>query len=135
MARAVDRNLPRRSWRAGTNTGRIRCKLTTFNGFWPQALRSHLYFEGKVAGTPAAEELEARLDDDPADSEARFQLALRKVVERDYDAAMELLLQLMQKDRGYGEDAGRLGLLKVFELLGDDPRVGQYRRRMASLLH
>jgi thioredoxin-like negative regulator of GroEL len=25
--------------------------------------------------------------------------------------------------------------LKVFDLLGDDPRVGQYRRRMASLLY
>ena len=25
--------------------------------------------------------------------------------------------------------------LKVFELLGDDPRVGQYRRRMTSLLY
>jgi putative thioredoxin len=48
---------------------------------------------------------------------------------------MGLLLQLMQKDRAYGDDAGRLGLLRVFELLGDDPRVGQYRRRMASLLH
>jgi putative thioredoxin len=99
------------------------------------ALRSHLYFEGQVAGAPAAGELEARLEGDPADSEARFQLALRRVVERDYDAAMELLLQLMQKDRAYGEDAGRLGLLKVFELLGDDPRVGVFRRRMASLLH
>ena len=99
------------------------------------ALRSHLYFEGQVAAAPAASELEARLESDPADSEARFLLALRRVVERDYDAAMGLLLQLMQKDRAYGDDAGRLGLLKVFELLGDDPRVGQYRRRMASLLH
>ena len=48
---------------------------------------------------------------------------------------MELLLQLMQQDRSFGDDAGRRGLLKVFELLGDDPRVSQYRRRMASLLH
>ena len=35
----------------------------------------------------------------------------------------------------YGDDAGRNAMLKVFELLGDDPRVGQYRRRMASLLY
>ena len=31
--------------------------------------------------------------------------------------------------------AGREGLLRVFELLGDDPRVNQYRRRMTSLLY
>ncbi|MBT8080885.1 MAG: tetratricopeptide repeat protein, partial [Gammaproteobacteria bacterium] len=41
----------------------------------------------------------------------------------------------MQKDRSFGDDAGREGLLRVFELLGDDPRVRQYRGRMASLLH
>ncbi len=99
------------------------------------ALRSHLFFEGQVADSPDASELEARLSTDPDDHESLHQLALRKVVDRDYDAAMDLLLKLMQKDRSFGDDAGRQGLLKVFELLGDDPRVGQYRRRMASLLH
>ena len=99
------------------------------------SLRSRLFFEGQLAGAPDATELETRLAGDPDDNEARFQLALRKVVEQDYDAAMELLLELMKKDRGFGDDAGRNTLLKVFELLGDDPRVGQFRRRMASLLH
>jgi putative thioredoxin len=99
------------------------------------ALRSQLFFAGQVADAPGAAELEARLAADPADLEALHQLALRRVVEQDYDSAMELLLQLMQKDRNFGEDAGRQGLLQVFELLGDDARVSQYRRRMASLLH
>ena len=99
------------------------------------ALRSELYFDSRVAGAPDAAELENRLAADPDDHEARFQLALRKVVEQDYDTAMELLLELMKKDRNFGDDGGRNTLLKVFELLGDDPRVGQYRRRMASLLH
>ena len=98
-------------------------------------LRNHLFFEGQVAGAPGASELETRLAADPGDHEARFLLALRKVVGRDYETAMELMLQLMQQDRSYGDDAGRRGLVKVFELLGDDARVNQYRRRMASLLH
>jgi len=99
------------------------------------ALRSQLFFEGQVAGAPVATELEARLAADPGDHEALFQLALRKVLDQDYERAMELLLRLMQKDRSFGEDAGRRGLLKVFELLGDDPLVSRYRSRMASLLH
>ncbi|HSM32027.1 MAG TPA: thioredoxin [Woeseiaceae bacterium] len=99
------------------------------------ALRSRLFFAGKLAETPTADELDARLAADPDDCEALHQLALRKVVEHDYDAAMELLLQLMKKDRDFGDDAGRNTLLKVFELLGDDPRVGQYRRRMANLMY
>ena len=77
-------------------------------------------------------ELEARLQADPDDLEALFQLALRRVVDRDYETAMDLLLELMRKDRGYGDDAGRRGLLQVFELLGDDPRVGAYRRRAGT---
>ena len=98
-------------------------------------LRSHLYFEGLLAGAPDPADLEARLAADPGDSEARFQLAVHKVVDQDYEGAMEALLQLMQKDRKYGDDAARRTLVKVFELLDDDPRVSRYRGRMASLLY
>ena len=98
-------------------------------------MRSHLFFEGQVADAPPAAELEARLEANPDDNEARAQLALRRVVERDYEAALQLFLELMQKDRQFGDDAGRRGLLQTFELLGDHPLVGQYRRRMANLLY
>jgi putative thioredoxin len=99
------------------------------------ALRSHLYFAAQVAEAPDEAELEAKLQADDEDNEARLQLAMRKVVGQDYDAAMELLLELMQKDRSFGDDAGRNTLVKVFEQLGDDPRVSTYRRRMANLLY
>ena len=93
------------------------------------------YFEDQVAEAPDAAELEARLAGDPEDSQARLQLSFRKVTERDFDTAMELLLELIKRDRNFGDDAGRLGLLKIFDLLGDDPRVARNRRRMANLLH
>ena len=92
-------------------------------------------FKDELGDAPAATVLEARLADDTNDSEARYQLALHRVLEQDPDSAIELLLQLMQTDRGFGDDAGRQWLLKIFDLLGDDPRVGQYRRRMTSLLY
>ena len=98
-------------------------------------LRNRLLFQAQVAGAPAAKELEVRLAADPDDHEARLQLAQHRVAGQDYETAMELLLELMQKDRSFGDDAGRRTLLKVFELLGDDPRVGQYRSRMANLLY
>ena len=99
------------------------------------ALRSHLFFRSQVADAPPLQELEAQLTADPDDLQARLQLALCKVVEQDYEDAMDMLLELMKKDRSFGDDAARRSLLKVFELLGDDPLVAQYRRRMASLLH
>ncbi len=98
-------------------------------------LRNRLYFQSQVTGAPPASELETALDADPDDSESRFQLALLRVVGQDYDAAVDLLLELMKKDRGYSDDAGRKTLIKIFDLLGNDPSVGNYRRRMASLLH
>ena len=98
-------------------------------------LRSRLFFASEVADIPDASALAARLDADPDDYEARQQLALRRVTEGDFDAAMELLLELMRKNREFGDDAARKTLLRIFDLLGGDPRVGEYRRRMASLLH
>lgn len=92
-------------------------------------------FRTELGDAPASAELETRLESDPGDCEALFQLALSKVLEQDHETAMDLLLQLMRKDRGYGDDAGRQWLLRIFDLLGNDPRVGQYRRRMANLLH
>ncbi len=99
------------------------------------ALRNRLKFQSQAAGAPPASELEAALSANPDDSEARFQLALVKVVEQNFDEAVDLLLELMKKDRSFGDDAGRKTLIQIFDLLGNDPSVGGYRRRMASLLH
>lgn len=99
------------------------------------ALRSRLFFERHLVDVPAVSELEGRLATDESDLEAMLQLAFLKVADRDYDAALELLLTLMRKDRSFGDDVGRQGLLKVFDILGNDPRVSQYRRKMASLLN
>jgi putative thioredoxin len=93
------------------------------------------FFKDQLVDAPPATELGDRIAANPDDLEALHQLALRKVVDKDYETAMELLLKLMKKDRKFEDDAGRRMLLKVFELLGDDPRVNRYRRRMTSLLY
>lgn len=145
-AREADPDNPRVTLalaQAQAATGDVAAAEATLDGLPPgerdkpevATLRSHLFFENELAGASAAPELEARLEADPEDHEALYQLALRKVVDQDYDAAMELLLELMRKDRSFGDDAGRSTLLKVFDMLGDDPRVGRYRSRMASLLY
>jgi putative thioredoxin len=87
---------------------------------------------------PAAGEipaLQARLEQHPKDSEARYRLAIASVMAGDYGAAMDGLLGLMMRDRDYGGDAARQALLRLFDMLGDDPLVAQARRRMFNLLH
>lgn len=99
-------------------------------------LREQLAFARAAAEAPDLDTLQAKLEKDPGDSEARYQLGTRLLAAADYEAAMEAFLELMRRDRAYGDDAGRKALLQVFEMLGsEDERVGRYRRLMARALY
>ena len=100
-----------------------------------KALRSQLTFDAVAAQAPGRADLEARLAADPVDSEARYQLAARLVVDGDPEAAMEQLLTLMGRDRAYGDDAARKAMVQLFEMLGEHPAVPRYRGRMMNLLY
>jgi putative thioredoxin len=101
-----------------------------------KALEARLLIARTVADAPAAEELRRRLAADPANLQARHQLAMRAAAAGDYPAAMEQLFEVMKRDRRYGDDAGKRGLIALFEILGGDhPLVHQYRRKMAPLLY
>ena len=100
------------------------------------ALRGQLQFAAALAGAPESSILHARLEADPKDSEARYQLAAQRVAAGDYEAALGLLLELMKRDRAYGDDAGRKGMLAVYDLLGGaGDLVTQYRARMMNALY
>jgi putative thioredoxin len=98
-------------------------------------LRGQVAFAQAAASTPPRADCEARLAADPADSEARYGLAAHQVIAGEYQDALDNLLTLMQKDRGYGEDAARKGMVMIFDLLGDDPLVASYRARLSRLLY
>ncbi len=98
-----------------------------------RALRGLLFFEQLLEDAPSDTELQQRLQQN--DSEARYLSAARDVVNQHYEEAMQQLLELMRKDRSYGDDAARKALLKLFDILGDDPRVPRYRSKMMSLIY
>ena len=99
------------------------------------AFRAQIHFDVLSMNAPPPEALEARIAANPADSEARRQLAAYLVMENEMEAALEQLLALMQKDRKYGDDAGRKDMLLVFDILGSDPLVARYRSKLFNLLH
>lgn len=100
------------------------------------ALRGQLRFASALEGAPAAADLTARLAADPRDSEARYQLAAHHVLRGDYAEALALLLELMKRDRAFTDDAGRKGMLAVFDLLGGQGElVATYRAKMMSALY
>lgn len=101
-----------------------------------RALAARLSFAQAAEGTPAESELERRVAADPADLEARYRLSAVLVGRGAYEAAMEQLLEIMRRDRTYRDDAGRKGLLALFELLGGrGPLVTRYRSRMSAALY
>ncbi len=97
-------------------------------------LLAHLRFLRLASAAPERETLEARIEADPGDLEARQQLAALRLIDDDYDDAMGQLLEIMRRDRAFGAGAGRQGLLAVFRILGDDhPLVGRYRQAMLEI--
>jgi putative thioredoxin len=98
-----------------------------------RVLRGRLFFEQLLEGAPSDAELQQRLQHN--DSEACYLSAARDAVNQRYEEAMQQLLELMRKDRGYGDDAARKALLKLFDILGDDPLVPRYRSKMMSLIY
>lgn len=90
---------------------------------------------GENAGADTQTLLE-RVSLNPDDLPARLSLGARKALEGDYTGAMDQYLEVLKRNRNFGDDAGRKGLLEVFRIMGeDDPRVSDYRRRMARLLN
>jgi putative thioredoxin len=92
-------------------------------------LHTHLGFLVAAAQAPPEAELEAVLAEDPGRLDLRFALAARRLLEDDYDTALQELAEIHHRDPRFRSGVGRRGMLAVIEQLGaDDPRVGTYRR-------
>jgi len=101
-----------------------------------KALMARLSLARAVKSAPAVSDLQQRVESSADDIAARFQLGARLALNENYEAALAAFLGVMQQDRQFDDDAGRRGLLAVFEILGaDHPLVQQYRRKMAPLLY
>jgi len=96
--------------------------------------------ELKLREAPAPEAAEtaalrAKLDADPKDHQARFDLATALDAAGQRDEAVEQLLELVRRDRKWNDDAGRKQLVVLFEAMGaTDPRTIEARRKLSGLL-
>jgi putative thioredoxin len=81
-------------------------------------------------------ELEARVLSNPDDLAARLRLAKLYAGRQRYEPALEQLLEITRRDRGFGDEAGRKTMLAIFDLLeNQNELVNRYRRLLASTLH
>jgi putative thioredoxin len=101
-----------------------------------RALQTHLDSLAQAARLPSVDELQRRIEAQPGDLQARLDLARLYIAQRRFEPALEQLMEIVSRDRKFGDDIGRKTMLAVFEMAADQPAlVSQYRRRLAAELH
>ena len=58
----------------------------------------------------------------------------RALLGGDPAAGLEQLIEMLRRDRDYEDGLPKKALIDAFRIVEDEDLVGQYRRRMASLL-
>ncbi len=101
-----------------------------------RGILSRIQFATVTEEAPDEEALIRDIEVAPENCEARYQLGARYILAGNYAAALEQLLEIMRRDRTFQADAGRKGMIAVFEMLENKgPLVSRYRRLMSSDLY
>jgi putative thioredoxin len=101
-----------------------------------EAVRDRLVAAERAATLPPEAILVRRLDDAPEDLQARLDLAELKIAQREYRPALEQLLEIVRRDRGFGDDVARQKMLSVFAMAAtDEDLVTEYRSKLSSVLY
>jgi len=99
------------------------------------ALRAAIELAEQAGSVGDFAELEARLAANPADHQARFDLAIALNGAGKREEAVDHLLDIIARNREWQQDGARTQLLKFFESWGPmDPATLAARRRLSSLL-
>ena len=96
--------------------------------------RARLGFAAALKDAPAPESLHAAIAANADDLRARHLLGVRQLVAGDAEAGLSQFLEMLRRDRKYGDDLARKSLIDAFRVLDDDALVSRYRRQMSALL-
>jgi putative thioredoxin len=133
--------------------GLVRCSIATgdlagakemLDGVTPELLKNPAIvsvvsqLELAEAGQKAAgqtQQLQARIDANPKDFEARYDLAVAQFASGEREAAIDQLLEIFKASRAWNEEAARKQLVKFFEAMGPtDPLTLAGRRKLSTLM-
>lgn len=99
------------------------------------AVKTAIELAAQASRSGDARALERKLEADPNDHQARFDLAMQRFGRGDREGAVDLLLDIVKRDRAWNEDGARKQLVKFFEAFGPtDPLTVSARRRLSTLL-
>ncbi len=97
--------------------------------------RSALAIAAEKRDPAELQALRDKVNADPDDHEARFELANAEMAGGNRDGAADHLLHIVRADREWNDGAARTRLLALFETIGlEDLWVAQQRRRLSEIL-
>lgn len=94
-----------------------------------------LSFVSIVADAPSPDVLADNLSANPADHLSLYQLAGYAVLDRQFEPAIQMYLQLFKQDRSFGDGSAKSCLLTLFEMLNPtQPELVKQGRRQLQML-
>lgn len=100
-----------------------------------QALVERVRRQVAEGAEPPPVELLNAVAEKPDDLQARLDLARHYMGQKTWAPALEQLLEIVRRDRAFGDDVGRKTMIEVFGLASAQPElVSEWRRRLGSVL-
>lgn len=100
-----------------------------------EAAHAQLELARQAAGAGPVAELQAAVDANPDDLQARFDLALALQASNRMAEAVDMLLEIFRRDREWNDGTAKQQLFTIFEALKpNDPVVLNGRRKLSSMI-
>lgn len=85
---------------------------------------------------PDHESLARAVEQAPEDLDLAYQLAVVSAASGNFERALEQAMSILQRDREFRDDIGRLTMIRMFNVLGKGSELASgYRRRMFNFMH
>lgn len=100
-----------------------------------EAVRAQVDLAKQAANAGPEAELQAAVDADPENHQARFDLATALHAAGDIEGAVDALLEVFRRDREWNDAAAKAQLFKIFDALdAKDPIALTGRRKLSSMI-
>lgn len=96
--------------------------------------KARLAFATILKDAPPAPVLEKAIAANPDDCRARHYLGVHYLLENKAEAGLEQFLEMLKRNKAFEEGLPRKAMIDAFRIIDDEDLVGQFRRKMASLL-
>jgi putative thioredoxin len=101
-----------------------------------QQLTAQLELQREAAKTPEIRALEERWQNAPDDLETAYLLALQYSQNTQHREALDLLIEILRRDKQFRDGGARKTLLDIIAALGNaDPLTKEYQRKLFSLMY